>query len=388
MGDVKNATKFILRKKEKKCKKTKIPIKMFAGNTSIPDKIVIYYYRKIEFEKIDKTIKYKYQMLKESLPRLKKRKDSYKEKIKYEEDVSKIKFYQDEVDKLEIMIDDYTNDKSLKEYLSLSEEMLLSLKDDPTNELKIEIYLAHCKKHISIDLIKNLEEAYRCKGCKEKLDESLSGDTPIICPYCDCVNTTMRPSKYVKDIEYGNVAYDEDIVNFIKVLDKFEGKNSTPIHDSLFDELDQYMKNVNLKPGEYYRKMKIEPNGKKKGTSKKLLWQALESLGYNQYYDEASYICHIYWGWNLPDLSLYRDRLIEDYQNTQMVWKQIRSDYKRSASLGTQYRLYVQLLAIDYPHCEKEDFRIQEMVESLRLHNNAWKIMCKKTGIKFCPVSS
>jgi hypothetical protein len=386
--EIPNAARSILKKKEKKEKKKKIPIKMFAGNKSIPEKIVIYYCKQIDFSKIDTAIRYKYKMLKENLEKLRKKKDGYENEAFREEDVSKVKYYHSEIEKLEEMIEDYTHDKSLGEYISEADVYLKLLKEKPNDQVLIDHYLAHCRKHISIDLIKNLEEALRCKGCNQKLDEELVRDAPIVCPRCDCLNTSMRPSKYIKDVEYGNAVYDEDIVNFMKVLDKFEGKNNTPIHSSLYDELDRYMKNINQKPGEYYRKMKKDENGKKKGTSKRLLWQALESLGYNQYYDEAGHICHVYWGWDLHDLSLYRDRLIEDYQNTQMVWKQIRKNYDRSASLGTQYRLYVQLLSIDYPRCDREDFRIQESVESLRLHNHAWKRMCEKTGVKYCPVSS
>ena len=127
---------------------------------------------------------------------------------------------------------------------------------------------------------------------------------------------------------------------------------------------------------------------KKEDTNKKMIWNALEKLGYNQYYDEVSYICHIYWGWKLPDLTFYRDRILRDYQTTQKIWNKIKKDYRRSASLGTQYRLYVQLLAIDYPFCEREDFRIQEMVESLRLHNHAWQIMCEEANVNYFSVST
>ena len=143
-----------------------------------------------------------------------------------------------------------------------------------------------------------------------------------------------------------------------------------------------------METGEYYRNQPFTENGKKAGTSRKKLWMALEKLNYNQFYDETSYIAHIYWGWAIPDLSLYRDQIIKDYQNTQTVWNRIKHDYKRSASLGTQYRLYVHLLAVNYPYCEREDFKIQDMVESLRLHNHAWQRMCQEANVKYYPVTS
>ena len=151
--------------------------------------------------------------------------------------------------------------------------------------------------------------------------------------------------------------------------------------------LDEYFLEKEMKIGHYYKMKPLNSEGKKDGTSKKILWNALEYLGFNQYYDEINYISHVYWGWKLPDLKLYRDQIIKDYQLTQQVWQKIKKDYKRSASLGTQYRLYVQLKAVGYPNCKREDFKIQEMVESLRLHNSAWERMCKECNIKFFPVT-
>ena len=127
--------------------------------------------------------------------------------------------------------------------------------------------------------------------------------------------------------------------------------------------------------------------GKKKELIKKLLLNAFEYLNFTQYYEETCYLCHLYWGWKLPDLSCYREKIIKDYQETQKIWNNIKCNYKRSASLGSQFRLYVHLMAVGYPHCEREDFKIQDMVDSLRIHNEAWEIMCKETGIKYFSVS-
>ena len=129
----------------------------------------------------------------------------------------------------------------------------------------------------------------------------------------------------------------------------------------------------------------MNKKGKKDGTDKKILFEALENIGYSQYYDETNYIAHIYWGWELPDISWCRDKILRDYQNTQKVWNLIKHNYKRSASLGTQYRLYVHLASNGY-ECSKEDFKIQDMVDSLKMHNDAWEIMSKEVGISFVKI--
>ena len=383
-----STVKHVLKKKEKPIKK-KIPVRMFSGDTSIPDQIVIFYNKKIDFDRIDKIIKHKYAVLKELIPEKEKEIQIRKKGIKKELECSKIKNHEHMISVLENEINDYKKDISCNEYILSTREILDKLTNGHGNdEEMIEKYFTICRKHIRIDFIRDSQEAGNCRNCGEKIDESVQPDAIQPCLNCDCLNAVMRPTKYVRDIEYGNTVYDEDIINFIKVLDKFEGKNTAHINEGLYDELDEYMENINMKKGEYYRGLPPMEDGEKEGTSKKILWQALESLGYNQYYDEASYLCHVYWGWTLPDLSTYRDRMIEIYQSTQAVWHRIKKDFDRSASLGTQYRLYVQLCSLDYPYCKKENFRIQEMVDSLRLHNRAWTRMCKETGVKCCLISS
>jgi len=385
-----DTSRSVLKKKEKKEKK-KIPFRMFAGSIDIPDRIVIYYHNKIDFSAIDFTIQHKYNILKKHLPDMIKKYEKNMKKIELESDrleYSSILQIKEDTTRMIMEINDYKNDTSLKNYLEESKHILsiLKTKENYDSDM-VEDYFSICRKHIKIDLIKNIEEEIKCVGCGGPLSEPTHIEMVVVCPNCDTINPSMKPSKYTRDIEFGNTVYDEDIMNFIKVLDKFEGKNTCPIHPELYEELDGYMENLNMKPGAYYRNLPINKNGKKDGTSKRILWQALESLGYNQYYEEASRICHIYWGWTLPDLSFYRDKLIEDYQNTQCVWNMIKGDFKRSASLGTQYRLYVQLMAVGY-ECDREDFRIQEMVDSLRLHNQAWSRMCKETGVPYHPISS
>ena len=366
---------------------------MFAGCDSIPDRIIIYFNKKIEFRKIDTTIKFKFEKLKETIPFLEKKKKTLEKDLEDERDVSKIKFIKNEINKLERTVKDYQEDISIDKYNTDVKTILDEIDDKNDKEEIIDQslmdgYFSIAKKYIMIDIIKDISEENICINCGERIDDNINMDNILVCSFCDAINTTMRLTKFTRDVEYGNTVYDEDITNFIKVLEKFEGKNSTPIHEGLYNELDEYMKSIDIKPGEYYRALPLNKEGKKDGTSKRLLWQALERLGYNQYYDEINRIIHVYWGYTLPDLSHYRDQLIEDYQNTQTVWKRIKKDYDRSASLGTQYRLYKQLLAVGYPHCNREDFRIQEMIDSLRLHDHAWKRMCDETGVTFYATSS
>ena len=248
----------------------------------------------------------------------------------------------------------------------------------------MEDFLDICSIYIRIERIKNIDYTFRCKGCKRSLEDlKEDSDGIVTCPNCNCINTYMKPNIYHRDVEKFNYFFDEDINNFVKILDKFEGKTNIILGKDFIDKLDNYFSGIGMKKSDYYKNLKTTLDGKKEGTSRKFLWNALEKLGFSQYYDEVSYIANIYWGWDLPDLTRYKDQLIRDYQISQAVWNLIKTDYKRSASLGTQFRLYVQLKAVDYPNAKREDFKIQENIESLRLHNECWKIMCERCNIKY-----
>lgn len=372
---------------KKKPKKSILPQKiLFTDNDEIPDRIIVYLSEKINLDPIDKTIEYKFSQLRENLKNNKLRIQALKDKLKK----TIIQSERREIERLlfeeKDFIEDIENQISLDKYRQETRELLKNYDNDVEEAIR---YLQIASNYINIEIIKKVEDNIKCNGCQLDLKENVeSFDGIYICPECNCINNYIKPIKYVKDSEHFlmNVG-DDDINNFIKVLSKFEGKNVSPIPDTLYSQLDEYFLTRDMREGDYYKRQPHTDEGKKKGTSKKKMWSALEELGYNQYYDEINYITHVYWGWKLPDLTLYRDQIIKDYQITQQVWQRIKKDYKRSASLGTSFRLLSHLRAVDYPYCKREDFKIQDMVESLRLHNDAWRRMCEETGVKYYAIN-
>ena len=326
--------------KSKKLVKNKIPTKILNDNCEdIPDVIIVSYKEKINIDQIDEVIRFK--------------------------------------------LNKTNNIDDLQKYINCSKNKMENYKLNPSKKL-LEEFLDVCSIYIRIERIKNIDYTFRCKGCQRNLEDLKEDSEGIVtCPDCNCINTYMKPNVYQRDVEKFNYFFDEDINNFVKILDKFEGKTNVILGEDFSQLLDEFFFNIGMKKGEYYKNLETRLDGKKEGTSRKLLWSALEKLGFSQYYDEVSYIANIYWGWELPDLTRYKDQLIRDYQMTQGVWNLIKSDYKRSASLGTQFRLYVQLKAVGYPRATRDDFKIQENIESLRLHNECWKIMCERCNIDY-----
>ena len=283
-----------------------IPQNIFAGtNDSVPDKIHIYFYDKIDIHKIDNIIKYKYEILKKKIPSLREEKEFLEKKIIGEKITSVIFSLEKKISEIENLIEDYNNDISLKKYLHesifyLTNEENLSLEDKKR-------YIFVADKYINIELLKKNKNTLSCKICHYDLEDTLEEDENVyICPKCNACNNFLTPIKYIKDIEYGKTI-DEDVINFSKVLDKFEGKNDIRLENNFFQKLDDYFNSKDMKNGIYYKELPVNGEGKKEGTSKKLLFEALEYLNYSQYYDETNYIANVYWGWELPDISGIRD---------------------------------------------------------------------------------
>ena len=334
----------ILKRKSKNTR-AEIPKKIFTESTEeIPETIKVVYKEKINTSQIDEVVKFRLKRLKQNI--------------------------------------------KLENYIKETKDILEFYKEEKNINV-LESYLDICSKYISIERIKNIDKKFKCKGCGLDLQSFQEEEEGmVICPECNCINTYLLPNSYQRDIEKSNYYFDEEINNFIKILDKFEGKTTLILGEEFFEKLDNYFKSINFKTGKEIRKLPLNIMGKKEGTNRKILWTALEKIGFSQYYDEVSYIANIYWGWKLPDLTKYKSQILSEYQKSQKAWSLIKEDYKRTASLGTQFRLFVQLMAVEYPFCERDDFKIQENVESLRLHNESWKRMCEMTNIKYYYVSS
>lgn len=334
----------IFKKSKNKKKKIEVPTDIISDNLEdIPNNLIIKYKDKIDVNFVDKVVFHKKNVL-----------ENLGESVKH---------YDHYIEKSPNLINKYNktgNIDILQDYINLVGD------------------------YINVDCVQVKEENVKCDGCGRIIDENyLENEDSFICEFCNCINTFLKPRNFTKQTEK-NVS-DDDTINFMKLLDKFEGKG-TCVPNSLFDELDKYVYSINLEKGAYYRNLESTFDGKKEGTSKKKILELLEMSKNGKYYDETNYICNIYWGWELPDISHIREQLINDYRRTQEVWMDIKHNYDRSASLGTQFRLYVQLKALDYP-CNRDDFKIQDMVDSLRTHNDAWEVMCKKAGIKYTFVS-
>ena len=66
----------------------------------------------------------------------------------------------------------------------------------------------------------------------------------------------------------------------------------------------------NGQPGRaYYRNLPFNEKGKKDGTNCEMIINALNDLGYENYYKDYWYICHYYFGWAVPTVKHLKEKV-------------------------------------------------------------------------------
>jgi hypothetical protein len=377
-----------------------------------PDLVRGTYTNDLNINKIHEAILLRFEIFEKNIP---KYKQQLEELILYTLNESKpaneVKIINKEIKKLQTIVKDYENKVSYNKYISDSAKLLEDYNKVASNASKgvvffrkhtekeddtlvnhrlyiIREYIDVAKKYIRLEINHKMANKTTCDSCgvdmsKNQIDEDLG---LIICPKCGYERENISYNSTYKDIQRVNLSnrnnYD-DCENFRKALLRFQGKQNHQPPIKLYEQLDDYFIKIKKPISKDILKIPLI-EGRKKGTSREMMFEALSETNNSAYYDDINLILHIYWGWELPDISQLEERIMEDYINTQHIYNAILQK-DRNASLNIQFRLYVHLKAVGYP-CTKDDFKIQTSRDSLIFHNEMWKIMCEKTGIKFYPV--
>ena len=113
-----------------------------------------------------------------------------------------------------------------------------------------------------------------------------------------------------------------------------------------------------------------------------MLIEAFSKTSNSTYYHVINIICANYWEWKLPDLTKYREILINDYKRTQQVYDTIKN---RNSNLNINIRLYCHLKSVGYD-CDFSDFKMLSTRNALEYHNKTIKEMFEKCDIPFYPI--
>ena len=251
------------------------------------------------------------------------------------------------------------------------------------NEL-IHAYLDFARAFIRIEVINRVEYVDKCPACDTPAEDfdSESSNGTMMCP-CGYQRTGLSKEATYRDSSRVNAAprakYD-DFTTFMKSFDNYMGVDIPDIPEKLFEMLDTYFKTAGMPQlvGETVKSTeKLLDNGKRSGTSVQILITALDMTNNSSLYSYYNYIGHKYWGWRLPDISQYRERVMRDYNSTQKVYIKTRT---RESSLNVQIRLFYHLTICGHV-CTQNDFKFLTHRPSLEYHNSQLEMMSKVCGL-------
>lgn len=378
-----------------------------------PDLVKGTYTTDLNINKIHEAILSRFSYFHSTIPLIEKQVTLLENEIDpQEKTINEIKEIEHQIKVLKNSLDDYIHKKSLTTYISLTEKLLIEYNEVASNKSKgvvifkkakekeppdildkrlkvIRQYLDIAKDYIRLEIVHKQNIKSICYGCGMDLTNIFFDEEVgfCVCPSCGFEKESISHNSTFKDIQRSNTGnrnnYD-DCENFRKALLRFQGKQANKPPPKLYEHLDVYFDKIGKPPRSEIIKLPLTSDGKKKGTTRQMMFEALSETNNSAYYDDINLIIHEYWGWKLPDISHLEDQIMEDYIATQQVYNQI-PDKDRDASLNIQFRLFVHLKAVGYP-CTKDDFKIQTSRDSLIFHSEMWKIMCEKTGVKYYSV--
>lgn len=276
-----------------------------------------------------------------------------------------------------------------QEYLTRSKDILLEYKklspDDPNHHL-VYRYNQVIRDYCTIVIIREIDHDYTlCPNCN---NPRVHQGGSVICQSCgiqdeliskESYRGTGRRHAYNQKNQY--VSKD----NFLKGLQRFQGKRSRKLPVDMFDRMDEYARKFNMPTSEEVKKMPLNADGKRgpKEYTRGYMKGLLDILDYKSYYNDINLITHLYWGWKLPDISAYEEQIKKDYEMSQIVFNEIQKD--RQSSLILPYRIFRHLKHAGYP-CNIEDFDIVTTPEIKQAYEDIWKEICDNLGWEFVPI--
>lgn len=354
---------------------------------------------------LDSIIKKKLEQEKKKIPYMRAELNKLKEKIKGRQKIIERENTIANINNLTKEIQCISTGEKIKEYINKTEKILEAYKflpkkpkiimfgkkveqkemdDDTKKRLHIiENFLDKASDYIQLELIRKNNIKMDTCSCGESLSKLASNDDGLlICPNEECgiVHNVVITSKMPKDgsrVSSCTSQDDDSIENFMRAFTRYQGLQTDKPKPELYKQLDDYFVRHGRPKGEIIRQMPLDPyTGRRGDTNHQMLLFALFEIGQTCYYEHSNLIGHIYWGWELPQVSQYKDRIISDYLKTQKVFRQIPMEEKnRTSSLGTQFRLWRHLQLAGH-NCSMDEFKIAENTDSINNHNRLWKLMC------------
>lgn len=218
-----------------------------------------------------------------------------------------------------------------------------------------------------------------CACCNyDFTDLTPDSDGILRCPICAVENDVSHITDSFMEVERisPSIYCDYNVENnFIKFLDKFQGKIPCTLNKNVYKRLlDEYFSKKKKDIGDVVKKRNYDFKGFKEGTSLETMLIALKEIGLSDFYDDVYFISKKYWGWILADLDENKEKIIFIYEATQTAYKNIENK-KRSSSISIPFHTLKILELIGYKY-SVSDFKIPKDEKSKRELEEYWKITC------------
>jgi len=382
-----------------------IPKPISSDKDDMPDCISASFVDDLNLINIHEAITYMFAANRGLIPKKIKEISVYKKKLTFTSDPIDRCDFQMKIENLEKFISDYNSGNSWKEYIEKVYPLLIAYmplaskeskgvitygkkQKDPQDVIEkrlsiIEDYLEIAKKYINVDVTWNGIPKPSCPACEELFDSLiLDEDQGIRICKCGYEYPYISKSSRYKDSSKVNVGtksdYDES-ETFMKSLRLYEGSVKVNFPKDFKEKLDAYFIRKDYNIGDYFKTKPHNKKGRKDGTSVKMICEALKDIGLSTYYNCYNIIGHMYWGWNLPNLTEIRPNIIDKYNRLQVVYNEIKT---RPSSLNFSILLYI-ILRSEGINCDWSDFKMLISQTSLEYHQKMLKVMCERTDILY-----
>jgi len=286
----------------------------------------------------------------------------------------KIKAKQDKIENLKAKIEKLEN--AVATYQERCQKLIQQYEDSgktvniKTEEYKarfniIQQFLKITEEYIPIHLTQDLNLKSICLCAKPPKVFHVIGEGCKMCPVCGyelIMFDTNRISAIPKS------TYD-DWGTFHLVIQNYQGLQNKIIAPDLFEKLDKYFTSLSLPSGKEIREMPLNDQGRKNGTSRVLMTQALNSCGYTNLAD-IQLIMANYWGYPLPNLNRHMDDIQIRYEKCRPLYYHYKGD--RKSSLSAQFRLFQILVSMGF-EVDPRDFKLVLTPDLKREYNDIWE---------------
>lgn len=246
------------------------------------------------------------------------------------------------------------------------------------------------KKYVDRITVKRKVEIlgnFICVNCETDIEDVQEIDEGrVICPECQAVNIkhSQPITNIAKENQYFISSGEETVFNHTKILNKLAVKEECVSKETL-DMIDDYLRKNESK----YIKEKVrimnydELSQKTRNIMRIFMKECLNALGLHKQYENMNEILYRYWGWPVPDIEKYFEKVRLLDKELSDYWNKVKHNYNRTAFLLVQFRIYCELKTAGYDECTLDHFNIRQINEnSLRVHREVWAGFCAHKGIK------